>query len=248
MGGVFRGRQGHRILPPADYGSAAAAYDPAALNLTSWVRGSYTGSPWLGTASAGISGNGGTDYVAGTAPAVGTAVNAKDPASLNGTTHFLAGEGLMSDYFTDTLYSAVILVKPTAPAAPSGVEINDDPLLGDNGGNWGIVYTTSGVQGVHADPTYRLTGNVAITADAWSMVSLILTGGTLSLRVNNGAAATVAAGALAGIGAQLVQIGKNYATARPAFDCLEVMTSKVSLAANLADIKSYFNSRYGLSL
>src|SRR5262245_12826966 len=73
--------------------AAVAGFDPTTLDFDLYVRASFSGAPWAGTASAGSSG--GRDFTsAGADPSVGASQNGFSPAEGNGTTQYLETGGL----------------------------------------------------------------------------------------------------------------------------------------------------------
>lgn len=119
-------------------GRVDAGLDPSSLALTGWYRASYSGAPWVGTASAGTSGAKSATSP-GSAPTVGTAVNGKTPALYNGTTEYL--RDIVStgpDYISTTKYRVVMLIEPGTLSAPAGAPYDDRGLFVETGGNWGI--------------------------------------------------------------------------------------------------------------
>jgi hypothetical protein len=223
--------------------------DVAGMALTGWFRASYSASPWTGTASAGTSG--GRTVTSATAPAVGAAVNGKFPANFDGVNDYLSEPTLaMSSYHSAAAYTTVVLVNPSGAAAPSGTIYQDDLIVGSSGDLGGIAYSTSGVAAYHYDGvSWKTTAWTALAA-GWNMVSVTFSAGTISMRVNQGAAVTVAAGNAASLGVAALIFGRtNAGFSYTAQNLLEVITADTALSSGDLDIiKSYFNTTYGLTL
>lgn len=223
---------------------------PSLLTLSGWWRADYDGSaPWVGEASAGSSG--GRNLSLGSEPGTGTVVNSKTPPGFNGTSEYLAETTLtMNNYFTAAAYTAVVLVKPTSAPAPHAQVYNNDMFIATIPIYFGICWSTSGVKAFHYDGAYKETAWVACAADAYAMVHVTYDGTNISLAVNNGAPVTIAAGNILNLSGVNLNVSRGGDTiSYAAEDVLEVITAPSVLNGTaLSDIKSYFNSRYALSL
>lgn len=232
--------------------SSSAVFDPAVLSLTGWWRASYSASPWVGRASAGNSGT--HDLSEATnPPSTGTAVNSLVPASFDGTNDILAGT-TTSTYLATTQYTHVALVKvSSAIAATGGSPQVDDQIFADQASWVGLrTFDDAGVikaAGWHWDGAYRTVAGKTIST-AWAMVATTFNGATISTDVNNsGSPSTLGVAADVGGLAGTFTLGRSQTGNFPAMSILELMTAQTVLSAgNLASIKSYFNSRYALSL
>ncbi len=246
-------RLGAALLQATSFSPAVASFDPATLSLDGWWRASYGGSPWSPTASAGTSGSNGTLVTAGVAPSVGSAVNGLTPATFNGTSQaFGSGTAAMTDLVTATAMTLIVLVKASASVAIASNFYDDPLLIGDSGGNVGLVFTSSGVRAGAYSGGSNQTTSIALATGAWALCAMRYDGSHVKCRVSKASGTTDATPVASGtpsLGAG-PYIGKNYAAAKFfAGDILEVMTSKTVLSdANLVSIVSYFNSRYALSL
>ncbi len=228
--------------------SGVAVLDPSTLSLTGWVRGSYAAAPWAGTASAGTSGAK-TFQTSGTNPTAGTAVNGLTPAAFNGSTQYLIDiVSTMSAYISTTAYRVSLLINATSAAAPAG-NIYDNPgILTEAGGEWGIVFNSNGVSCYHDSAGYKVASQACSTG-AWHAVDVLYNGTTLTVSVDGVAGTPVTAGTLGAIGSA-VRVGGNYSHAvKFTGSILEIATAQATLATTTAaQIKAYYNSRYGLSL
>lgn len=229
-----------------------ATFDPATLSLDGWWRASYA-NPWTPTASAGTSGSNGN--LTGTSTASGTNVNGLTPVTLNGTTAFESlATAAVTDLVTTTAATYIVLAKASASTA-AATDFYDDPgLLAPSSGNTSLAFTSSGVRMGTFDTAARQTVSIAQPTGAWFMAAGRIASGNVKCRVSSAGSTTDATpvaipGSPLTLGSDLY-IGKNYAAAKWfAGDVLEIMMSKTALSdADLANIKSYFNSRYGLSL
>jgi hypothetical protein len=239
----------------------SSAFDPATLSLTGWWRASYSGSPWAPTASAGSSGSNGNLEEATNPPATGSAVNGYTPADFDGSNDLLTvpGGAILDTFYNTTAYSVVMLINVdsftlTDPGATQ--PFNCPGGFGDVGGNGGPCggVAGSGASGVfrfgHSDVTDFNSASVAISTATWTMVAATYNGTNVEVTKNAGSAATQAVGTVTGLASSSAAVGRNYLSAQ-FFDgkVLEIMAADTALSgANLTNIKSYFNSRYGLSL
>lgn len=174
-------------------GSVAAAYDPAALALYGWWRGSYASSPWSGTASAGSSGSR-TLSEASNPPSAGSTVNGYAPADFDGSNDYLSAAGTMGDYYTAATYSGWALVNLDAIGTNNANPYLNEHILApsanarhgialrSNGTVWPWSYDTG--SGLYDGPT------AAISTGAWQLVQWKREGGDLKVRVNESAWAT----------------------------------------------------------
>jgi hypothetical protein len=149
-----------------------------------------------------------------------------------------------------------MLVKPSAAAAPAANVYDNEQLLATTPyGQFGIAWSTSGVKAWHADsggvryqtPWFTLAGG------AWAMIEVTYNGTTLSIDVNHsGSPQTVSAANinLVVTGTIPLIMGANYTASNCTTESVLVcgVAPSVLTPTNLANIKSAFNSTYGLSL
>lgn len=232
-------------------GGGTAVFDPATLALSGWWRGSYAGAPWAANASAGASlANG--NLVVGVAPSTGTAQGGFTPATMNGSTQYLTNPTLLSTLFTAGAGSIVCLYKAAVAKAPqaAGSEYLDPYCFGDEGnGGLGLSFTTAGFKAFLYDGTYK-TATVAQATGSYALAVMRWDSTNLGLTVNSAAEITTACGAFAAGMAHPVSMGRSYAgTGMLQGDMLEVMCINSKLSnTDIANIKSYVNSRYALAL
>jgi hypothetical protein len=236
-------------------GGGGGAFDPATLALSNWQRGSFAASPWAGVASAGASN--GRNLTEGTnAPAAGAAVNALTPADFDGTNDKLSSGVTPADLFTDTAYTIILLVyvdaftttdpgATAAYAAPGFVDSlgNGAPCAGISGTGAAGVWRAG-----HYDGAWK-SAAVAIATGAWSMLAARYNGTNIQVSLNGGAWTSTAAGTVASLTGTMVLGMDQSTTIFLDGKVLEVMTADTALVdGDVADIKSYFDDRYALSL
>jgi hypothetical protein len=235
----------------------AATFNPATLSLTGWWRASYSASPWTPTASAGASGTNGDLTEGSNAPAAGAAVNGFTPADFDGTNDILTSAAANASLYSTTAYTLVQLVYLDSfalvdPGAASPFTCPGG--LGNHAGDGGPVggFAGSGASGVfrfgHVDAGGWDSAAVSVSTGAWMMVAACFDNSNVMVSLNAGAQTSKAQGTVVGM-AGFGIIGRNYLSAQFAdMKVLEVMTSNTNLSASLTNIRSYFNSRYGLAL
>ena len=226
-------------------------FSPAELSLTGWWRGSYAGAPWAATASAGVSATTGS-LVAGVAPSTGTAQNGRTPATMNGTTQYLTNATQLSTLFTAGAGSIVCLYKASVAKAAQGAgsEYLDPYCFGDLGnGGLALTYSSAGFKAVFYDGAYKVA-TAAQATGAYALATMRWDSANLGLTVNSAAEVTTAAGAFAAAMANSVAMGSSYTNVGLLQgDMLEVLCINSKLSnAQIADIKSYANTRNALSL
>ena len=232
-------------------GDPPPAFDPLLLDAQGYWRASYTGSPWVGTATAGDSGT--RDASNGAAPTVGAAVNGFTPAVYNGSSQFLNLDGTIGDYITTTAASGWVLINPTALAAPAANIYDDPQLLSDSNGIIGIAVNSSVIQiwaltnaGVQLGPSF------ALPAAAWAVFQWKIVGTDFVARLDSGAwsAPVPIAGVWSALGG-FARMGVRYTGSVAFFEgqMLEQFVSKTVYADSVFDdLIGYLNTRYALSL
>lgn len=239
----------------------AAVFNPATLNLTTWLRASFASSPWAGVASAGVSGS--HSYSEATnPPSVGAALNSLNPADFDGTNDRLARSGVTQDTFvSSTEYTVIVLYNADAAATDAGASAQySNPALVTGfssvgiGGSFMVAYSSAGLGAAHYDGSSWLgiTSGSAHNG-AWTLGQARFSGGFLGVRLNGGAFVDNAKGSVSGLadgGTSGVRIGANY-DASLFFDgrIAEVMISATALSdATLNNIRSYISARYAISV
>lgn len=238
-----------------------AVYDPAVLNLTEWFRASYVGLPHAGPASAGTSGAH-TLTTGLTAPDVGTAVNGYTPIGCTPTGDKCAKDAstVVSSLITAAAYTIILLVKPKGStgsrnATDAYLEKALVAEIGSGGAYVGMGYSTSGFS------AYHLSGGAwdgpvvaAPLNGSWYLAVARYDGTDLKIGVNGVYETPLAKGNVSANPGQppsRLVLGTNYQEAGGGQECdvLEFMVAPSYLSdPTIANIKSYANARYALSL
>jgi len=235
---------------------SSAVFDPATLNLSLWERGSFSASPWTSIASAGAS-NGRTMSEGTNPPSVGTTLNGYAPADFDGTNDKLTLNTIFLDSIlgTSQQYWYATLIYADTVAADAG-NINNPGIISDVGVNWGLTISSTGVDAFHyngAPESTWIEVNVPCAAAGWHLVQVWHDGTQLNCSVD-GAAGTPATVGWAWYdtyaSGMMVVSGKNdYANNFFDGKIMEIMASTTDIGAtSRANVRSYVNSRYGLSL
>lgn len=241
--------------------AGAGTYDPSTINFSTWLRASFSASPWAAVASAGVSGS--HSYSEATnPPSAGAALNSLTPADFDGTNDRLARSGVTQDTFVSTTaYTIVVLYNADAAATDAGTSNQyDNPALvtgfssGAIGGSFMVAYSSGGLGAAHYDGSSWLgiTSGSAHNG-AWTLGQARFDAGFLGVRLNGGAWADNAKGSVSGLSEATspgIRIGANYNLS--AFfngRIAEVMISATALSdATLNNIRSYISARYAISV
>ncbi len=238
-------------------------WNPSVLAATQWLRGSYGGAPWSGTASAGSSGS--RSFAAGTtSPTVGASVGGFTPASC-GATNSLVSATTMANMISASAYTLGVLIKvaSTSVTVGSSTPFNDPSILADTGGGayCGMSVSSSGIEPYHLENivgTY--TGPVAgagagFATGSWMLVFGTYDGTNLVASINSNAGVSLAKANVdtafsASSGAAKLNENFNAAGSGGAVaDYLEVFAMASALsAANKTKYRLYCNQRYGVSV
>lgn len=105
-------------------GGSTAVYDPSALSLTCWLKPTYVGSPWVGSASAGTSGA--NDATEATNP---PNTHASGGADFDGTNDELTLDGTTDTYLSAAAYSGWAVVDIDAISTNAADHFNDDSII-----------------------------------------------------------------------------------------------------------------------
>lgn len=227
------------------FGGSTNTFDPATLSLTGWWRSNFTSPPWVPTASAGSSGSR-LNLVTHTGTVTaGTAQNGKIPA------HFATADMLNDDdvttFFTTNAGTLIALVKPTAASAPSGNFYDDPAIYHDSNADLCLTYTTSGFGAIAYSGSYK-TKYVACATGAYHLIMMRWNGSTLGLTLDSAAESTTPCSTLTIFSGTTV-LGQGYGGGFLVADMLELIMANTAFTnATYANIKSYVNTRYGLSL
>lgn len=228
-----------------------AGFDPATLAMKGWWRGSYSASPWVGTASAGTS-SAENLTEATNPPSAGTAQNGFNPANYDGTNDEISSAQELSVFVNDAAGSCWALFKAdTAVAsAGAGVRVEDPGIICQNGAGvvWGITFSTSGVCAFIFDTVYQEIVIAAATA-TYHLAQMKWNGTNLLFRLNSGTWQTLACTGLTPGNTGTLVTGRNYGVAFFDGQVLDTgITDIVLTDTEFDNVKSYVNTRYALSL
>ena len=247
--------------------------EPHLRSCSGWWRASFRSDPWLGLASQGLSGDRQLQGN-GTAPPISTAsLNGRLPLSLLGANpdlgpaedgfggyylHVDVAAGLtLFDFIGDEEYTVVLLVRPKNPSAPAAWIGDDQQLVGDGFGGWGIAWSTLGVALWHTDEdldTEVQTPWIQCAPDELHMLVGRFDGTTLSLEVDAGGPEGVASTVVKKWGtppgaSQRLYVGRNWGEVFVVEDVFELITAQSVLSASeIAGFKAYFERRYEQTL
>jgi hypothetical protein len=234
---------------------ATSSFSRSSLSLTGFWKASYSGSPWVGSESDGISGS--NDLSEATnPPSTGAAINGLTPADFDGTNDKLTAEGTLDTYLNADEYSGWALINVDA----IGTDVSDTTQIYENdcvlstqpSAYWMIYLRSSGLVGIghYAGGAFYKVVTAAISTGSWALVQWKYNGTEITIRVNDGAWATpVAAGSITLL-ENVLALGVNY-NAGHCFNgkVLEVATSDVALSDDQFDsVLDDVRSTYGLAL
>jgi hypothetical protein len=232
--------------PPAPAGF------PSTLPLTGWWRSSYSGSPWVGMASAGMSK--GRDLAELTnAPVVSTALNGFTPAGFDGMNDKLGSSLPITSYVSPAAWEVHgIFSADSAIPYVAAVPYSFPALISSTGAvafvSFYVAFSSAGVMAGHYDgATFKEVVSACGTGGLHAFQAWF-DGATLNLIVDGGApAAPVAAGPATFPVGTMVNVGANHNNTAM-FDgrIVELLTSdKLLGAGGRAGVRAYFNTRYG---
>ena len=210
--------------PSASFNGTSMSLTSSTLTLDSYfTTKAVTGSPSLTFAAAGntvtrSTGSFVTDgFVVGDTVSIsGSVSNNTNGRALTGVTatvltfasgvvnETVAAAIVVSSYFVQVDFQA------TAASAAGAAGYNDAPLFADNQGNFYLTFTSSGVRAGHYDGSFKVTSFVACSTGVKHCAQMWHDGSTVSMRVDGGAAVTVAAGAMSGQSGCYPRIGANF--------------------------------------
>jgi hypothetical protein len=228
------------------YGLAVGTF-PSTLAVEGWWRASYSASPWVGTESAAASS--GRNLTEGTnPPATGSAINSLVTADFDGTNDRLNGAAC-STFMTVSAYSGWALVNLDAINTnnTSNYFLNDIILATTGTAEW-CVYLRSSGPTVGVTNTNAAGAAAAISTGGWALVQFRFGSGTTEIRVNSGSWVTASQSNVSSLAANLA-VGDCAASG-----FLDGRIADIGLLKTRLDdtafnnLKSYINSRYGLSL
>lgn len=230
-------------------------FDPATLNLSGWWRAPYTAPGadprWTGTASAGSS-SGRTlvqGYDVDAVPGTGTAVNGYTPADfVGGSGHSLDTNDAASSLVSTGAGSVALLAYVASTAATNGDGFLDGALICDRNNCFAITFSTSGARVEFYDGANKAITPIACSTGAWHLIQAKWNGTNLYGRVDNGSWQSIACGASATFSLAFAFAKLPYV----AFHDLRLLDAFFAQSAlsdgDFDNIRSYCNSRYGLSV
>ncbi len=215
-------------------------FDPATLPLTGWWRGSYGGSPWGGTASAGVSGSNSLTE-ATNPPATGTAQNGLVPADFDGANDVLEAAGTLDTYANGSAFSFWVLMLPD--------DITTGVILQNVGTGFQLYLQSNLVKFYHAAAV--LEASRAIASGSYTLITGRFNGSNLTVGVNEapgsaGGNSTKSTSTAISPLTGAMRLGySGFLNGR----VLDVGLSDTAFSdADFVSIKSYVNNRYALSL
>jgi len=234
-------------------------FDPTSLPLRGWWRANYVGAPWVGRATAGVSGSRDLPAPAGpyTTPTVSpNTVNGYTPAKfISASLTTFTCPGLAGDYVVTSTnrYSgwALIYVYTIERDDPANPYLNE-AICSESASYWFIYMRAGGLVGLqHVDGgSTRNTAITPIFTRVWQLVQWRYDGTSIQIRVNNGAWSTTTAPALGGGSGNPIYIGANYGLGLfMTADLLDMALTDVAFSdAQFDNILAYCQTRYGLAL
>ncbi|MER3462695.1 MAG: hypothetical protein C4342_06860, partial [Armatimonadota bacterium] len=209
-------------LPAWAAPGAAPPFDPANFALSGyWVDpvgapdnniGSAV-SEWVGKPSAGTSG--GRKLLGGGGATIGANLGTHRTVFYDGVGNYHSSDFKLGDIVSGPSYFVQIVYRADAAAAAAAQPYKETALLGDNGGNFYLSHSASGLRGGHFDnAAFRVTSYVSAPISVTHVVQMWFDGTNISLSVDGGTAVTAAADAVwsTALTAAVPRVGTNLAT------------------------------------
>jgi hypothetical protein len=248
---VSRKRTGGSPTPPA--------FDPATLpNLEFWLRGSYTGDPWVGTASAGGSGSRDATSVLANTPDVGETLNGFACADfIKANQDYMSNIGPVGTYQPANGYFRWILMKAKTISTTFGIGAGYF-----NEGGWGDSASYLGDKLAEISPgqyyaqSYHWDGagkgnQDLISLDTWFLWQTRYDGAGQVLENQLNGNAILSSSTVGNVSNVTGQVFIGAVTPVNLNSNVKVMDLGMiagpETQARFADIRSYINSRYGTS-
>lgn len=236
----------------------AGGFDPATLDLSLWVRGSYATSPWNGETSTGASASYDLTSSIGLIPGVGTASGGYNSADFDGTDDEISNTTVISTFLTSTAWSCWVLFWADAVPAQAGAVYEDPALvaainryfglhLGNDGVNDQVkVYQSDSVGGVQENKFTISTGQ-------WNLIQAKYDNANIRARLNSGSWVDVPSTYVFDLSSGGVVVGKNGGSPSPDAwfngKIMDLALSDTELSdSDMDNVKDYINSQYVLSL
>lgn len=223
----------------------------AAFALRHWNRGSYSGSPWAGTASAGASGSNSLTEATnppGTAPIWGFTA-----ANFDGTNDTLNTGAALSTYYTTTAQYGWALVQLDAiNTNDANWGLNDAIIMSNGTLQWGIILrNASGTLTVEhkAETGSTRTASTSIALSTPQLVQWTHNGTNIRIRVNRNSWASGTGGTLTSLAAAGA-VGSGGAGGQFMDGILQeiAFTESTLSDANFDTVCNYVEQRYAITL
>ncbi len=235
---------------------SSGSFDPTSLPFSTYFRTNFAGDPWVGTASAGLSG--GRTLIDGVSPGLGAALNGRIPADYGPApaNKFQTSALSLADMVTGPAGSVLFLYKARTAAAASGNAYTDACFLSMVfRGELAVAVNATGIRAGGVDAS---AANVDVTkataTNVWTLGHCRWSSTLLEVGANGVWAAGVALG-----GGGMTDA--NYAGTAPQVGCdfistvfldgliAEFGTAKVRFSdSQVNGFKSYANATYALAL
>lgn len=231
-------------------GEPEEVFDPATLSLSGWWRGSYSGSPWVGTASEGSSGSRNLSESTNP-PSVGTAVNGFAPAVFDGVNDELSAGIAISNFISSSAYFVWALAWINAISSTGGLTsaFTNQAVLADMNGFWGFSLSRGSgnnrVQFWHWDGAAKGV-EISVTTQQWVLLMARYDGANIRARINSGSVSSASAGSITNV-SNTLRMGRGGAIYNGRVLDAGLMASAGSDDL-FDDIRDYVNARYGLAL
>lgn len=228
---------------------AGVATFPGQYALTAWWQAAYAGAPWVGVASAGSSGSYNAASI-GVDPTSGAALNGLATADFNGA---LGGSALavpvaLSNFISSARWTLGVLLNADTVTVADATVANNQLLIGDGGGFWGLYASAFGGTKLHAmvnDGTEK-SASVALSTGAWVYAHCSFDGATLTIDLGGGATSNVACGPPTNMTNGL-RVGRKGSLTSFDGRVASIMCASGG-SFSRAQAVQYLNSRYALSL
>lgn len=237
-------------------GAGGGAFDLTSLAWTGLWQVSYSGSPWVGSASAGSSG--GRNLTEATnPPASGGPLNGFTPPDFDATNDRLdTGAVLLSDLIGNSCGGVVLFNADTSSAdGGAGTRFANPQFLIDTNAILGVGFSTAGVHLAALDTGATTTEVVsACGTGGWHLLRWRVTDATtIEVGVDSGAmvSTSFAGKTLHGSRGTLVRVGCRANGGAPFFDGRVAFIATAAFAPTdpqFVNIRGGINARYNLAL
>lgn len=232
--------------------SAWQYFSPAELTTAGWWRANYSAPGadprWSGTASAGGSGTQNLNLGPDSLPTTGTTQNGYTPATFSsGVGHDLISAANFTALATAGAGTIAILVYVVSAAAPGGGNFSDPAVWSDSTGSvFALMYNTSNFKIGLFDGVQKTQTVAGDPRSAYHLVIVRWDSTNARLRVD-ATDASVAAGAISGLGTNKLLLGKQPGVS---FANMRVLDTSV-YATSLPDLtcynlRAYCSTRYNV--